>query len=721
VTRTRAAALGCGLAVLASSVLGGFWSPATAEAADRAPAARRMLVVSLPMVTWADLPLDRMPNLRGLLDQSIVAGLSARGVHKKPTLGDAYVTISAGTRAVGNARDGDAFEREDGAIVARAFPEIVSHNDDLLYDAHPGALGTALRDAGIGRAAIGNDERGLGSQRPVADALATPDGVSPGGAVGGELLDGDPAAPFGVRLDPGATLAAFRRAWTGRTVVLAEDSDLVRFDAFARRSGRDRAEGLAPLLRRFDSLLGQMLASVDPARDAVMVVGPTDPSGAPQLTVAALRLPGAKGGLAVSAYTRRSGFVSIVDVGPTILDAFHVEAPSSMEGRPFELGRRGGDFADRRSFIVDANHAAVFRDAHVQGVSIAFQVSELVLVVSAVIVFRWGNRAMRRVVELIALTILGFLPAMFLAGFLPFDRYALALYWTFLAGVALAIGLGAWLVSDRRGLGPPMICLTVIVGVLVVDVVTGARLQLNTAFGYSPTTGGRFAGIGNLAYAQLSAAALLLAALLAYRVGGRRGALAATALLGVALVVDGLPIWGADVGGVLSMVPAYAVAVTGLLGLRLRLRSVLIAVGATVVALGVATAIDLARPKDHQTHLGRLVSSTRADGWHSFAIVLERKASANLSALWPSQWTIMGPIVLVFLIYIVWQSPGGVRGLTGRIPPLRPTLVALVVLAVLGFALNDSGVPIPAIMFGIAAPVLIFTLLRGDGHDRLAT
>ena len=59
-----------------------------------------MLVVSLPMVTWADLPLDRMPNLRALLDRSIVAGLSVRGVHRKPTLGDAYVTISAGTRAV---------------------------------------------------------------------------------------------------------------------------------------------------------------------------------------------------------------------------------------------------------------------------------------------------------------------------------------------------------------------------------------------------------------------------------------------------------------------------------------------------------------------------------------------------------------------------------------------------------------------------------------------
>ena len=74
-------------------------------------------------------------------------------------------------------------------------------------------------------------------------------------------------------------------------------------------------------------------------------------------------------------------------------------------------------------------------------------------------------------------------------------------------------------------------------------------------FGYSPTVAGRFAGLGNLGYAQLAAGAVLLAGLLAYRIGGRRGALVAIALLGVAIIVDGAPFFGSDVGGVLSMVP----------------------------------------------------------------------------------------------------------------------------------------------------------------------
>src|SRR5207237_4575368 len=168
--------------------------------------------------------------------------------------------------------------------------------------------------------------------------------------------------------------------------------------------------GLTPLLVRFDHLLGEMLASVDPTRDAVMVIGPTDPHGPSQLTVASLRAPGITPGLAVSSFTRRPGFVSIVDIGPTILDAFHVAAPDSMEGRPIERGRTGGSFTDRRKFLADANLAAQFRDARIGPATIAFIVGQVVLTLFAAIAFTWLGRRSRRAIELGALTLLGVLP-----------------------------------------------------------------------------------------------------------------------------------------------------------------------------------------------------------------------------------------------------------------------------------------------------------------------
>jgi hypothetical protein len=461
-----------------------------------------------------------------------------------------------------------------------------------------------------------------------------------------------------------------------------------------------------------------MLAAVDPTRDAVMVIGPTDPAGHSQLTVASLRAPGIRPGLAVSDFTRRSGFVSIVDIGPTILDRFGVAAPDSMEGRPMTFGRTGGSFADRRSFLIDANIGARFRDARIGPVTIAFIVAQVSLTLAAAVAFTWLGRRSRRVIEIGALSLLGVIPATFLAVLFPFDRHAVAFYWLFVVGAGAVIGVGSYLVTDRRGVGPLVLCLGAIVALFVGDLLTGARLQFNTVFGYSPTVAGRFAGIGNLAYSELSAAALLLACLLAFRIGGRRGAVIATAILGIAIIVDGMPIWGSDIGGVLSMVPAYGIAVTGLLGLRVRFRTLLIGVATTAVALVVFTLIDLSRPKDRQTHLGRLVESTRSGGWHSFSIVVRRKLQENFGVLFSSPWTVMVPIVLAGVAYIIYRAPGRLRALHERIPPMRWGLLSLAVLAVLGFSLNDSGISIPGVMMGVLTPVLIVILVRAD-RDRL--
>ena len=90
-------------------------------------------------------------------------------------------------------------------------------------------------------------------------------------------------------------------------------------------------------------------------------------------------------------------------------------------------------------------------------------------------------------------------------------------------------------------------------GLLVVDLVTGARLQINTILGYSPVVGGRFAGIGNLGFAVLAAATLLAATLIVH-LGGRSLVIVAgvSLLFASVAVVDGAPWFGSDVGGTLA-------------------------------------------------------------------------------------------------------------------------------------------------------------------------
>ena len=92
--------------------------------------------------------------------------------------------------------------------------------------------------------------------------------------------------------------------------------------------------------------------------------------------------------------------------------------------------------------------------------------------------------------------------------------------------------------------------------------------------------------------------------------------------MAIAIVVDGAPFFGSDVGGVLSMVPAYAVTATLLLGWRIRWKLIALYAGRRVLLIALFAAIDLSRPASKRTHLGRLIASGEGQGgFHNIATV----------------------------------------------------------------------------------------------------
>jgi hypothetical protein len=238
----------------------------------------------------------------------------------------------------------------------------------------------------------------------------------------------------------------------------------------------------------------------------------------------------------------------------------------------------------------------------------------------------------------------------------------------------------------------------------------GAPLQLNTVFGYSPTVGGRFAGMGNLAYGQFAGAAFLLCGLLSRRLAGRSLATAAAfSVLVLAIVIDGMPFWGSDVGGVLAFVPAVGVTAARLLGHRVRWRSVAVWGSVAVAVVAVFAALDLSRPSDRRTHLGRLVEAIADQGLGALETVVTRKLGANLTVITSSVWTAMVPIALGFIVYLLWRAPGHIRSIRETI---RESSAGLAVVGFLGFAFNDSGIAVPGVMLGVVNASLVYLTVR---------
>lgn len=701
------------------------------------PPEGRVLVLALPALAWDEVYAGDTPAIDALLDESAVGALSVRDVLPVTSPGDGYATMSAGSRARGVNADGQVLEPDEdyfgtpaGAVfrrntgveattglVAFGFPALLGRNDRLDYGAEIGALGQALADAEVPRAAIANaDGQGLlegpAFARTAANALIDRQGTVPGGAVSPMLLEAWPEAPFGVRLAEDGVVAAFEEAWAAGGVVLVEGSDLARADRYLRVTAvAHRPDVRRAALAATDALVGRLLASVDPARDTVLVVSPYHEEASVHLTVAAVRGPGVEPGLLRSGSTRRTGLVTLVDIAPTILDRAGVERPASMEGRRFERVADGpATGAGRAALLDEVDQAAQYRDRMVAPVAVTFVVLQAVLWVGAALAIRRGGAGARRLVALAALAMLAYLPATYLAGLIDFHEAPALAYWGFVIGSAAALSLVASVVGGRQLLDPLLVCLGAVYGLLVIDMLLGAPLQLNTVFGYSPTVGGRFAGMGNLAYGQFAGAAFLLCGLLSRRLAGRTvGIVAAFAVLGVAVTIDGMPIWGSDVGGVLAFVPAVGVTAAVILGHRVRWRSVAVWGSAAVLVVAVFAALDLSRPADRRTHLGRLVEAVADQGFGAFESVVTRKLGANFGVITSSVWTAMVPIALGFIVYLLWRAPGHVRAIRDNI---RESLAGLAVVGFLGFAFNDSGIAVPGVMLGVVNASLVYLTVR---------
>jgi hypothetical protein len=726
-----------------------------AGAADGATdgAVRRVLVVTYPATTWERVLETNPPVLRDLLATGAVASASLRTIGPATSSGEAYVTIGAGNRAGVEERaaglalapdtevEGDTaeqvFERRcgcsagDATVVHLAMPRINRKNDRFLYGAEPGALADALRDAGRHTAVVANADQELGAvdsatHREAALAMVDGEGRVTAGSVDTTLLRKDPKAPFGLRTDVEAAADAVHAAWSGADVVLLEMSDLARVEAYTPLASEDAVVGLrATAMAHADRLLARALRDIDLERDLVVVVGPTGPRGhGAQLGIAGIAGIGIEPGVARSATTRRPGYVTLQDVAATVLDAFGVELPDTMTGNAIVSAGGGAPTDGTLAGLEHDNVVARFRDRATGPISATFVTFQVLTYgLAALALVRWSR--MRRVVAFLALITLAQPPLAFLSHLVPYHDLTVPGYVAAFFAVGALVAWLATVVGEAIGrrIGPagavipPLLLIGTSLLVLLVDVVLGSPMQMNTVFGYSPTVAGRFAGWGNLAFALVASTSIVVATGgwgIATLRGwdGRRATILAAVFFAVIVVCDGLPTLGSDVGGVLALVPAAAVVIVLLSGRTVSWPKAAAIAAGTVAVLCTFALIDLSRPRDERTHLGRLAAKVLDADGGGLATTLARKINANINILTSSIWTWIIPVAILFGGFLVWRRASLLQPLEARLPGFRAGLVGALVAAFLGFALNDSGVAVPAMMLAVVLPYVTYLVVR---------
>ncbi|MFC7387854.1 hypothetical protein [Sphaerisporangium rhizosphaerae] len=678
---------------------GAAWAhaPGRAEAAGRADAPGRVALIGVPGLHWDDVSAETTPNLWRLAAQSAIGSLSVRTVGRVTCPYDGWLTISSGVRSSVGARCGPppAVERQGGKAVIPGFDWLWTVRDAD----YAGSLGAAVHAAGGCTSAVGP-----GAALALADRSGAVDLYAP--------------APDGVR------------DWSACPVLAADIDDLVRpyYDGELLADAPDK---LTPAARRAalaaaDAGVGEVVGHL-PADTRVVLTGLSDHGSEPHLRVAMWRAPGAQDHFLGATSTHRDDMVILPDVTATILRAAGAAVPGTVIGVPWAptgaTGTEEGVAALRHADVAGQTIRAVGG-----GFFTGLAVLQVLFYLVAFLLLR-RRRALGGV-RVAALALASLPVSTYLVNLAPWERAAAPAV-TLVAGVlacaaaltVLALGAPvAWArLRGRPGaggvLGPPSVIAGVTAAVLVGDLLSGTPLQLDSIMGYTGVVGARYYGLGNIPFALMATAVLLLTTAVAdglVRAGRRRAAVLLVAGLGgFAMILDGWPGVGSDFGGVIAFVPGIAVTALLVAGKRvsvIRLGAFCVAGG--VLVMGIAY-LDHLRPPASQTHLGRFAGQV-IDG--TFLPVIGRKLGAMLSTLLSPN---LMPIVIAAFAFLVFAllrpgtaSAGVLPVAFERAPMLRAGLIGALVSGVVGMLVNDSGAAVLSMALALAVPLVLSAGIR---------
>jgi len=666
-----------------------------------------LVVVGLGGLSWDDVSAEDTPILWGLLRDGSAASVSVKSLRLTTCPTDGWATVSAGEAAGPDTTE----SRPQCTPLPSVAGDATTGYRVIGFD----ALAAASREAEF-RAQLGL----LGDS--FAAAKTCIQAVGPGAGLAAATGDGKVAkySPFQ------ATTLVSDLAQCPVSIV--DVGGISSTDPNPTR----HLEQINGIERRIELVMDAMPNGAD-----LVVAGLADRDQQERLRLLTASGPHYAPGLLASASTRMVGIAQLSDITATILQRGGVEPQAAIGGRALSVvpsANNSESTAAAKLTVLtdidtkaDAMHDVVapFLLIWLVGTALAMGVLWLVMRRARPWNRRFTRARVLRLVRLVGLVSAAMPAATFLANLVPWWRWStntvvlvavlLVLVLAISSVLTLACLQGPW---SSSALGPLAAMSAITAGVIGIDLLTGSHLQISSIFGLQPLVGGRFYGMGNVAFALYAAAVLLLCAAIAHalvrRDSPRLAVFAVVVIGGVALAVDVLPAWGADFGGPIALVPALGFLLMGVMGWRTSVRNVSIVLLVAGLVVGLVCYLDWRRPESERSHPGRFLQTVIDGGaWD----VMSRKLWANVSLAVHLPVLLLVVVALMVVVVMIVLRPGilgtePLRRLLEEAPLMRRGLLSVIVMAVIGFLTNDSGAAIPPVAAIFTVPLVVSAVMH---------
>jgi len=692
---------------------------------------RKVVMIIIDKISLQDLNNTDLPNLQKLIRYGAI-GLMNTNTGATKNASHSYLTIGAGNRAATGDWAGLAFngsevylgnkaeeiyhsisgqKAQPNNLVHLGFAQMIKTCSSLQQTVIPGALGTVLNENNLKTAVIGNADASITNSpqdymRFAVNIAINDRGVVNYGDVSSNLLEHNKEFPFGLSTNFKKMSKAYKELLNQTQFMVIETGDTARLETYwdyllTKRIINEKTK----TLKRIDKFIGQLLTTIDPKRDLILIVSPDAPKEeilqGNTLTPLLAFGKGIEPGLLISGTTHRKGIVTNLDIAPTIINFFGAKVPYYMSGQSL------GSIPSQNTvpFLLKLNKQIV-ATSNQHGIILKTFVSlQIIMLILALLVILFSSNLPRLFLTMSQAILLGLASVPLILLFLPL----LAINQLVLSFSAIVL-IASLFVFITRKMARQEIDPLVILGLatsisIFIDITLGSPLMKTSLLGYDPMVGARFYGIGNEYSGVLLGSSILGTTALLQRFPLKKKELFwLISFFFLAIIfVCASPKLGTDVGGTITSIISFSIVYLRIKGKKVNYKVLITIITSVFILLALTIYWDVGNGGSGNTHIGRAASLVEQGGWQTAQQIIQRKLATNWRLIRYTIWTRVLLTSLVALAILFFRPIGVVRRIIQNYPYLSSGFVGILVASIVGLAVNDSGVVQAAttILYGV--------------------
>ncbi|WP_353893003.1 hypothetical protein PRVXH_002407 [Proteinivorax hydrogeniformans] len=577
--------------------------------------------------------------------------------------------------------------------VVNPYINSVKHqNEELMHSIQIGALGDTLKEEGLTPMVIGNSDTSE-FNRHVSWIAADSNGQIPFGVVDEEILTESNNFVGGKRTDYHKVIEYMEYYEQTADIYIIDTGDTYRIDAhYLNYTKETVSEVTRDSIQKMEYLFKYIIDNFKEG-DNLLLITLNTPKWRQEEFKELIptvyhynREQG--GGLLTSNSTKRPGVITNLDIAPTVLSFYDIEA-KDMFGQTFTSVDSQNQQQTVLSMLKQINTVYSQRPFLVHFYVIAI----IVLVIFALLNFKIKTISMSYLkIPLLAL-LWGPVAFLIMAMFPPVEIIPyLILY------IAIVLLLAYITTSLFKNVINRLVFVGVgTVSIVVLDTLLNNVLQKQSVLGYDVIGGARFYGIGN-EYTGVLLGATILATYPLYQ---KAKTTWLCLVYGGVLIMMMAPFWGTNFGGTLALSVCFLMVLINNKSNKSLIKT-LVALGLLMIAI-MSVLIGVNIMTESQTHIGNLFGGDNT--LEDIVMTATRKLSMNLTLIRYSIWSRVFFVLLLAIIFLGFYPPKSMSSHKDKTYYLA--IRAILAGSFAALILNDSGIVAAAIsMVYLSLPIL---------------